>query len=365
MMNYDIGILTYWSVPNYGAFVQAYALNKILKEYVYPSRDVKHIAYLNPKHYDLYYGKETVKRTTLWIVNPLYYKRCITSFLKNRKKKWSNFNKELHYIPHTEVMLKKELEDSHFNIIITGSDAIWEFSIPDFGDDSLLIGNGLNCKKLLSFATSFGTMLPESIFPQFVEDGLKLYDKISVRDENSAKIVEKLIQKKPPVVLDPTLIWDFCSDLNIPAPKYQDYILVYGTNFTKNQINDIKVYAKDNKIKIISIGFKNNWCDKSLDYISPLNWIGMFKNAHIIVTCTFHGLMFGINYKKKILFNKVSYVNNRSKWLLKELGLLELMDNQDLKLEQVLNYNWDYKKIDRIIKTYRLKALEYFKENQT
>ena len=32
MKKYDIGILTFWNVPNYGAFMQAYALQKVLEE---------------------------------------------------------------------------------------------------------------------------------------------------------------------------------------------------------------------------------------------------------------------------------------------------------------------------------------------
>ena len=48
-----IGILTYWGVANYGAWTQAYALNKVLTN-MYPNCDVKHVAYLEQSHWNSY-----------------------------------------------------------------------------------------------------------------------------------------------------------------------------------------------------------------------------------------------------------------------------------------------------------------------
>ena len=53
-------------------------------------------------------------------------------------------------------------------------------------------------------------------------------DEISVRDLNSARIVEKIVGKKPEVVLDPTYLWDFTKDSNVIKPQYEDYMVVYG-----------------------------------------------------------------------------------------------------------------------------------------
>ena len=50
-----LGILTFWNVPNYGAFMQAYALQKVL-ENRYTDYDVKQIPYINQRHYDEYYS---------------------------------------------------------------------------------------------------------------------------------------------------------------------------------------------------------------------------------------------------------------------------------------------------------------------
>ena len=52
----DINILTFWGVPNYGTFAQAYALQASMQK-AYPEYDVKQINYLCQKHYKQYYSK--------------------------------------------------------------------------------------------------------------------------------------------------------------------------------------------------------------------------------------------------------------------------------------------------------------------
>ena len=51
----DINILTFWGVPNYGTFAQAYALQASIQK-AYPEYDVKQINYLCQKHYKQYYS---------------------------------------------------------------------------------------------------------------------------------------------------------------------------------------------------------------------------------------------------------------------------------------------------------------------
>lgn len=49
-MKYDIGIQTFWNVPNYGTFAQAYALQKVLQD-INKDKDVRQIAHLDQHHF--------------------------------------------------------------------------------------------------------------------------------------------------------------------------------------------------------------------------------------------------------------------------------------------------------------------------
>lgn len=340
-----IGILTFWGVPNYGAFAQAYALNKVLKN-SFKDVEVKHIAYLHRMHKDLYFKKTKPALTSYrCLFSPRFYlewiRYCIDSEIR-----YPAFSDDWNSIDNERIRTAKELEGSYYDIIVTGSDAIWEYSVPAFGDDVHLVGNELNCNKLVSYAASFGDMNPTDDFKDFIVKGLKQYDQISVRDLTSKEIVNNLVHRDDVhLVLDPTLVWNFKNDTDIPESKYEKYILVYGNDFTDELINDVKNYAHKKGIIIIGAGIAPEWCDIRLTDVGPLEWIGLFKKAEFTVTCTFHGLMFSINYEKKVVFNQVGYVKNRSTSLLLELGLYELFkDGTDL--ETVINYDWDYKKIN-------------------
>lgn len=355
-----IGILTFWGVPNYGAFAQAYALNKVLKNN-YKDAEVKHIAYLHLKHKDLYFKKKKPALTSYrCLFSPRFYLEWIRYGIDSEIR-YPAFFKDWNSIDNDQIGNAKELESSFYDIIVTGSDAIWEYSVSAFGDDIHLVGNKLNCNKLVSYAASFGDMNPKDAFKDFIAEGLKRYDQISVRDQNSKEIVNKLVHRDDAqLVLDPTLVWDFKNDTDIPESKYEKYILVYGNDFTDELINDVKNYAHKNGLFIIGAGIAPEWCDIRLTDIGPMEWIGLFKKTEFTVTCTFHGLMFSINFEKKVVFNQVSYVKNRSTTLLQELGLYELYKD-GTNFETIINYDWDYKKINDRLDLLRESSLKFIR----
>lgn len=358
-----IGILTFWGVPNYGAFAQAYALNKVVKK-IMPNSKVVDLAYLHPQHTALYFHNRRPKlQSYKQLFSLSFYKQWVSYFI-NRKNEYQEFVVDWNSIPHVDIKDEKKLEKYKCDIIVTGSDAIWEYSIPEFGNDVHLIGNHLRCDKLISYAASFGDMNEDDFFADFVLKGLNKYDMISVRDFTSKQIIQKLVgEKKVDIVLDPSLLYDFRNDEEIPKAKYNNYVLVYGDNFSDKLIHDVKNYARENGLTIIGAGIAPEWCDICLREIGPKEWIGLFKDAEMVVTCTFHGLMFSINFEKKVVFNQVNYVKNRSEYLLKMLGLNQLYtENVDSILQNVLDFKWDYNEINIKLDEMREKSMAYLRK---
>lgn len=297
-MNKKIGILTYWGVPNYGAWIQAYALNNVVRSIADPKEtSVLHIDYLDKTHFDSYY------KTDMRLHNAFSYN-------------WS-------LIPHTCNMNSQELESCHFDTVITGSDSIWEFSVPQMGDDAHLIGNSINCDKLISYAASFGVTAKSDLKP-WAKTGLSRYDAISVRDIHSKNIVDELLgNNSSEIVIDPALLHDFCSDTKVLDPKFKDYIAVYGVKFDEETIKNTIALAKKENLKILSLGFVNDWCDMSFRMIElrTLEWLGLIKNAKYVVTSTFHGLMLGLSFEKQVKFYQAEYVKIRSSFLIDSLSI--------------------------------------------
>lgn len=358
-----IGILTFWNVPNYGTFLQAYALQKVLEK-KYPSYDVRQIPYLNSKHYKIYYSNSITQNYRYWFINPKFYINMLSK--KHIKRDLSTIKKFIEYyklIPHFTGITKTNIRALSLDILILGSDIIWDYTVPFFGNDQYLFGLGLKAKKKLSYAASFCSVSESTAVPRYVKKGLSELATISVRDEKSSKIVNKILNKTAKIVLDPTLLWDFQNDPNIPCPLLSDYIVVYGSSFTKKMIQDAKKYAKLNRLKLVCINSLDDnfdWCDLVInqDELTPFEWVSYFKHANIVMTCTYHGLMFSLIFKKKIIFYMTDFIFSKSESLIKYLGLKEVLSNE-LDFQGKINWNWDYDLIYKKLNSMKLNSFDF------
>ena len=325
-----VSILTFFGVANFGAWAQAYALNKVIQKINDKDITVEHIAYLEKSHSDIYY-KHDIR-------------------LKNA------FTYSWDEITHTAAITGDELEKKEFDILCIGSDAVWELN-PAFDDDMHLFGEKIHAGKLFSYAASFGNIMSDSIPPNIQDVDFLKFEDISVRDDNSSDIIKKLTGKTPQLVADPVLLHDFKSDKNVRKTSFEKYILVYGVQWTDEYIYNARKYAKEHGLKLISAGYTNNWCDISLRLVElrGMEWIGLFENADRIYTSTFHGLMLGLNYGKDVTFCQVDYVKNRSQTLIEKL---------DIKNE-IFNFNKsiNYCVVSETLELMRKESIEYLKKN--
>ena len=231
-----------------------------------------------------------------------------------------------------------------------------------FNRDSMLFGNGIQ-GQINSYAASFGTVKPGDRHPQYVINGLGNMRHISVRDKKSAKIVEDILGYAPPVVLDPTWLWDFTSDRNIVDPQDENYILVYGQDFAESFIENLIQFAKSEHKRIVALDCNQdryNWCDKLIrqSELSPFEWIGYFKNADYIATSTFHGLTFSLIFQKKFAFCKTDFILAKADAFLDELNILPYFEDRE-DVQYMLTRDWDYSYINKIIDEKRRQSFRF------
>lgn len=361
---YDIGILTFWGVPNYGTFAQAYALQKVIAQ-MDPSRDVKQISYLNKHHYNMYFSP----RPRISIRKPQFWFALLRNLLTDttQKQRQRQFSADYETIPHTRKLDKHSLPKTSFNTVVLGSDIVWDYSIAAFDNDPFLFGNGMHAKKILSYAASFGTVTPQDAVPEYVTKGISQMNCISVRDENSAEIVEKICGTRPPVVLDPVWLWDFNSDENVVEPSYKDYIVVYGQDFTEDFIRQLVAYAKKNSLKLVCLDCNEDrydWCDVLIRQqdLSVYEWLGLFKGASAVATSTFHGLTFGLVFEKKLAFCRTDFIMAKADKFLMELGLYDLYENNS-DVSVMFEYERDIERMHNVIQSGRTRSLAYLKQS--
>lgn len=358
MKKHDIGILTLWNVPNYGTFVQAYALQKFIEKL--SGREVVQIAHLDNHHFNFYYNQKKYLQDY-----GLLSKQFIKSiFVKNVEDydRLNCFKNAYNMIPHTDKITKENISDFDFNKVFLGSDILWDYSLEPFNKDQTLFGTGIK-GEINSYGASFGTIKIGDNYPDYVVYGLQRMKHVSVRDEKSADIVRQITGKKPTVVLDPTWLWEFKHDNNVVDPETDNYILVYGQNFTKKFIENLLVFASDNKKKIIALDCNADnyeWCDMLIHQseLPPFEWIGYFKKADFIATSTFHGLTFSLIFNKKFAFCKTDFIMAKAEVLLKELNLLPVFENKE-DVQGMLLREWDYDGINKIIEVKRRQSIEF------
>ncbi len=366
MINYDIGILSFWNVPNYGTFAQEYALQRVISE-LFPENDVRQIAHLDERHFGFYFDERTYHRSL-----PIYKRRFWRSIFnpgaygqisKETKLKQERFSDAYNKILHTDSITTKNVKRYHFSNVVLGSDIIWDYSQEVFNRDRLLFGVGFDSTKVCSYAASFGVAGKNGDIPAYVKRGIKNLSDISVRDENSACIVEQITGKRPEVVLDPVWLWDFTNDKNVVRPQEDNYILVYGQDFTEVFIKSLDSYAKEHGLRTIVLDCNDDnysWCDKLIKQseLDPLEWIGYFYGADAVATSTFHGLTFGLLFNKRIAFCKTDFIMAKIKKLLQDLRVDIVFEDKD-NAAAMLNYSWDYSYINLYIEEERKKSKNY------
>ena len=214
-MNNKIGILT--STPsfinNYGAVLQAYALQTRLKKL---GLDPYIIKYADEHEY--VQGKPgfgaRLKGTLLnphisfrakykMVLNKLTHKSVIPVFNKFQHDYICFFNDE--YIGY------KGLEDigNQFSAFITGSDQVWNPNVHHgVNDPGYFLQFAPKGVKRIAYAPSIGiSTIPDNCVKS-LKEYLKSFDAISIREESGQRIIKETCGIDVPVVLDPTLLLD-------------------------------------------------------------------------------------------------------------------------------------------------------------
>lgn len=212
------------------------------------------------------------------------------------------FTKYERSIPRTRsVKTAKEIIDLKLDLIVLGSDEIW--NLCGSGYHPLKFGTGLENQRTIAYAPSVGAVTEETAVPEDVFSGLKHLDRISGRDVESLKFVERACGRKAEKMLDPTFLYNFDMDIereNI-KPKPYRYILIYDCKLTEPMAKQLQEYAKKNDLKIIGAGDYKTFYDEGFIDLTPYEWVDLFRNAEKVITGTFHGTVFSIKYNKSVL----------------------------------------------------------------
>lgn len=347
-----IGILTFHRAHNYGAVLQAYALQEMLRS---KGHQVEFIDYKNPcllSVYNWFSWKRFITKNAMRAIKEL-------GLISKRKRRYNNFQR---FIQSKLYVSNQSYNLISYDIIIIGSDQVWNTKLTH-GFDSMYWGNW---KHYNTVVASYAASMEDHISPEKKIEMSKLlkdFDFISVREESIKEQLKLLTEKNIDVVIDPTLLLNRERWLDIESKPVVkgDYILLYQVRNNGIAENIAKQISKRLNTKIVHLSARID-LGNDRDTISsgPLEFLSLFRHAKFVVCTSFHGTIFSLIYHipfLSVILNDgkdARVINLLSQIGLSERGISEYID------QTLSPINWEY--VDEKVKEMRQKSVDYLKQ---
>ena len=349
-----IGIITFHRAINYGALLQTYALNKVLNDMGVDAEVIDYRAeYIENIYYKGKNGGSLLKKIDFLRVRIKTLKKYI---------KFYKFSKE--NIQASKPVNKETIAENEgkYDMYISGSDQVWNPDCTEF-DKTYFLDFTTKGKKA-SYAASIGT---KTMNERYEAEALKLisdFSHISIREKQGMEYLkEKGISAQ--IVLDPTLLLNKAKWLEASKKsKYEKdkYVLLYMLVYSESLVSFAKKLATEKGCKVIKVGRGK---DKGIIYapnLGPDEFLSLFNNAEYVVTNSFHGTAFSINFNKKFYVeyqNVKNSRNSRMEDILNNFGLKNRIINESDK--KYCDEEIDYVSVNKKLDEERKKSIDYLK----
>lgn len=387
---------------NYGAVLQAYALQKFLRINGYRAKILNYKRADNSivkKDLNYYYKKlikilneEGVKFLLVKLAKkPINFlrvkieKKLKKEYEEERRKNFLTFKdcflifSERRYNSYNEISEGASKVIQEFDIFLVGSDQVWN----PFNNRNALkvyLLDFVQNSPRISYASSVSAKIPHDLI-DFYRERLSKFDCISVREEESAKEIEKVLGYKPKVNVDPALLlnaeqWEEIA--HQPEQKVKKpYIFVYDLYRSPEILPAVQKLARKECMKYINhtpilFGQKLRYPHLELSFYTkgPAEFLWYLKEADFVVTSSFHGVVFSILFRKPfyaILWSEKykdrMKQNGRITNLLGQIGLIErCFDDPHDILKRGLDKNIDWEKVHEKVSQLREDSIKWLLE---
>lgn len=356
MESQRIGILNYYySNENYGAVLQAYALQEYLIALGY---DAWIINFRNfPRRPD-----RALKVACRSYIFPNPFEKFRKKWLKLSKPYWWSV----------------QLKDAglNFDVFIVGSDQMWR---ADFSNTKVHLPHTayylsfvpLN-KKRIAYGVSFGIdnwdVGSNIAYKNTVKQEIARFNAISVRETSGISICKRIFEVEAVQVLDPTLLVGrdyFDRIIDDEGCDAERDIVYYKLDTNKDFDTSIHYLSEELGCCAKNIYYssvKNVLGENHFCYYDVDQWLKAIRDARLVVTDSFHCICFCLLFGKKFVY----YPNQHRGMTRLEslLGMIDLTDrifksSEELKQRNSWRQTIDYDKVNRILDRERNKSVQF------
>lgn len=370
-----VGILTFHRATNYGTALQAFATEKGIKKLGVETEmiDYRPEYIERTLHVRKLTNAKSPKEIASIIVNAVLYPNMAKRKAESFKRFFSLMNVS-DYVCLTADDVEKASHE--YDVVLSGSDQLFNRNITGYDKTFFL---PFEHKRKVTFASSFGERKLSADRVEEIAPFFSGFDALSVREKTAHDILAQIKKvnvsaKSATSVLDPTFLlakdeWNEYADPTLKLPK-DGYILTYYMLETP-LLRDITAKLQQKTgLKVVNIKPSKKQVilhqGKNLSYAGPSEFLACYKNASYVVTNSFHGTAFAINYgipffTSTLPVSMAGEVNSR----LEDICELFDLSHRWIDSEQKLNAT-DFtkpfeKETERIIKNLREHSFDYLK----
>lgn len=351
-----IKVITRHAPSNYGSLLQAMATIQVIESL---GHQCEIIDYRKKNEIGIKGILTTLQNKPSWEKNPI--KKYLYIALRYPEEKIAAilFEKmRSKYLKMTSRCYRiNDLKTLTADIFMTGSDQVWAPLLDGNYDKAYFLNFASPNSRKVAYAASFGkTQFSEKVIKDY-KHLLSQYNAITVRESHAVKLLQDWNIECEGQVLDPTLLLDAQQwSKYITKEIKSKYVLIYEIHNNPLLDDYAKRFSKHMGLQLIRVspslhqitrGGKMIFCPSLGTFLSYI------KNAQYIITDSFHGTAFAINFNKEfieILPNNKTGSRNQS--LLQLTGLEDriIVDYNDYSLA---DKRINYAKVNEIMKKER------------
>ncbi len=363
-MGNTVGVLTYHRGFNFGAVLQAFALQRAIANLGHSCSIVDYQAPDEATSYP--YLRMPLSRTAasadaLLLLN-------VRSHLRSRQR-YESFRSGHLSLTSASYRWADELVRAGlpFQAYVSGSDQIWHPALMDRPGGPVFFQEFVASSRRVAYAPSFGVSEIPSRHRDRIRRAIERFAFLSAREQSGCDIIRQLTGREAEHVLDPTLLHEAGTyDRIAGCPALSEkYILVYATEHS-DRLRELAVAMRSRlKLPIVAVlpwyfaPWRYSYADHRIYDAGPAEFLGWMKNATLVCTNSFHGMCFSIVYRKSFVGVPHRSTGTRQQGLLSLLGLSSrLVDApcalQDRSLEPI-----DYEPVQELLREAVGRSLRY------
>lgn len=339
-----ISIITVLNTVNYGSALQTFATQMFFENKGFETEFVDYWRKDQTTEARIERIKKS-KKTSLkqWIKKPLRDYLEIKS-IKASEPVFRGFIKDkINLTSHTYSSFEDLQADCPVaDVYATGSDQMWNSGWNQGIEKSFFLEYVPEGKKKIAYATSIGKTSFDDNEAKEIIPLIKKYDFITLREQSAVDLLGKY-DIDSTLVLDPTLMlnketWSKYLPENKQPKKY---LLVYQLHMEHDNANfdeAVKSIAKEKNLEIVRITYSYSDLKIGRKIVLPgiFEFLSLIKNADFIVTDSFHGTAFSINFNKEMA---ILYPKKFSTRMDNILSLTGLSNRRYTKTDSIEKWN--------------------------